>query len=604
MLGYLKKFLYVLPAQKERLIWIILSFIFVSILEVFGIGSIGPFLSLAGDPNLIHQNSIASSIYESLNLSSERVFTALLGLVIVVTFIVKSWVSWYAKRSVFVFSFHQRGALCQKLIGAYLSAPYTFHLSKSSSYIIQSVIDDTKGFSNNVLMTLLNSTANLIVITSLTVLLCVTNLLTVVVILAIFLPLFLILHQYRDRVRQWGKRLSRSNEATIRTINHSIGGIKETKVIGCSGYFEKELENCVRSYEESASSLMSIKLIPRILIETVLVVIVVGFTSIVLLMGRNIENLTSVLGIFALASIRLMPAITNLVNSMNTLRSSSYILQKIYNDVKELEAKQEGATLRPSYDGAASDNHRGSDLTRTMSFQRDIHLDEVVYRYPVAEENALNGVSFTIEKGQSIALIGKSGAGKTTLVDVILGLLVPQSGDIRIDGISVYRDLRAWQNIIGYIPQSIFLTGDTIERNIAFGVPDDRIDAERLDKAIHAAQLRELIEELPDGIKTQVGERGVRLSGGQRQRIGIARALYHERDILVLDEATSALDNETEHLVNQSIQALSGQKTLIIIAHRLTTVEHCDRIYLMEKGRVVKSGSYAEVVLERDYLSS
>ncbi|MEM7591327.1 MAG: ATP-binding cassette domain-containing protein, partial [Cyanobacteria bacterium P01_A01_bin.83] len=197
----------------------------------------------------------------------------------------------------------------------------------------------------------------------------------------------------------------------------------------------------------------------------------------------------------------------------------------------------------------------------------------------------------------SIALIGKSGAGKTTLVDVILGLLQPNSGDIRVDGQSIYNNLRSWQNLIGYIPQSIFLIDDTIERNVAFGVPDHMIDRTRVEKAIRTAQLEELVEQMPQGIKTMVGERGLRLSGGQRQRIGIARALYHEREILVLDEATSALDNETEKLVSEAISSLAGTKTLIIIAHRLTTVENCDRIYMMEKGRIVKSGSYQEVVL-------
>lgn len=199
--------------------------------------------------------------------------------------------------------------------------------------------------------------------------------------------------------------------------------------------------------------------------------------------------------------------------------------------------------------------------------------------------------------GQSIALIGKSGAGKTSLVDVFLGLLIPQSGDIQVDGHSVYQDLTAWQRSIGYIPQSIFLMDDTIRRNIAFGVTDHLVDEKRLSYALELAQLSELVKELPEGLQTSVGERGVRLSGGQRQRIGIARALYHEREILVLDEATSALDNETEAMVSEAIRALSGTKTMIIIAHRLTTVEHCDRVYAMDKGQIVKCGSYQEVVL-------
>jgi ABC-type multidrug transport system fused ATPase/permease subunit len=206
-------------------------------------------------------------------------------------------------------------------------------------------------------------------------------------------------------------------------------------------------------------------------------------------------------------------------------------------------------------------------------------------------------MSLSIRKGESIGLIGKSGAGKTTLVDVILGLFIPQFGDIKVDGVSVYSDLRSWQNMLGYVPQSIFLIDDTLERNIAYGVADYLIDQNKLKKAIAMAQLSDVVKQLPEGVKTLIGERGVLLSGGQRQRVGIARVLYHEREILVFDEATAALDSETEHLITEATKALTGSKTIIIIAHRLSTIEHCDCIYQLEQGRILKSGSYQEVVL-------
>ena len=235
--------------------------------------------------------------------------------------------------------------------------------------------------------------------------------------------------------------------------------------------------------------------------------------------------------------------------------------------------------------------------TDNISFEKKIVLDKIVFQYPNTTHRALDQISLTIHKGQSIGIIGKSGSGKTTLVDVILGLFKPQSGEIKVDGISVYSDLREWQNLLGYVPQSIFLIDDTLEHNIAFGVPDHLIDRDRLKNALLLAQLNEVVEQLPNGIETIVGERGVLLSGGQRQRVGIARVLYHEREILVFDEATAALDNETEHLVTEATKTLSGSKTIIIIAHRLSTIEHCDRIYQIEQGKVIKSGSYQEVVL-------
>jgi ABC-type multidrug transport system fused ATPase/permease subunit len=235
-----------------------------------------------------------------------------------------------------------------------------------------------------------------------------------------------------------------------------------------------------------------------------------------------------------------------------------------------------------------------------LPFQDELVIDNVFYRYPNTTMDSLQGINLRVKKGESVAFIGKSGAGKTTLVDVILGLLEATSGDIRVDGQSIYQNLRAWQNNLGYIPQSIFLTDESLKQNIAFGVPVAAIDDARIQKAIVAAQLTDLVAQLPQGLDTPVGERGVRLSGGQRQRVGIARALYHERDVLVLDEATSALDTDTEKLVTEAIASLSGSKTLFIIAHRLSTVEKCDRLYLLDQGKIVKSGTYAEVVASQE----
>jgi ATP-binding cassette, subfamily B, bacterial PglK len=600
MFQYLRKVLYILPASRGKLLLLLSLFILVSGLETFGIGLVGPFLALANNPGVLHEHVLSKILLSYKFFDSEKHFVAMLGGFIVIIFIVKSFISWRVKTYVFRFSFEQRGKLCLKLAHSYLNAPYVYHLSKSSPYIIQSISSDTNAFVNGVLLSLLDTLSSLIVILSLSLLVSWSNLLAVIVIMAIFIPLFLLFHHLRDKIRFWGKQLSRSGESILRVVNHGFGGIKETQVIGCSSYFASQLYEHIQEYEDAGASLFEIKLLPRIIIETALIVVIVGFTSSSLLLGGNLESLIPSLGIFALASLRLMPAVTQVLNGMNLLRSNSFVLNKIYADLKDLnqvEAVQQGTD--PLLDRWNSD----SSLKVSFEHRRQIahqlcnciQLEGVYYQYPNADDLALNNINLTIHKGESIALIGKSGAGKTTLVDVILGLLVPQQGDITLDGVSIYKDLRSWQNLIGYIPQFIYLMDDTIERNIAFGVPDSLIDQQRLQDAIQAAQLSELILELPDGIKTRLGERGVRLSGGQRQRIGIARALYHEREILVLDEATSALDNETEHLVTQSIQALSGLKTLIIIAHRLTTIEHCDRVYQLEGGRIIKSGSYQEV---------
>jgi ABC-type multidrug transport system fused ATPase/permease subunit len=304
------------------------------------------------------------------------------------------------------------------------------------------------------------------------------------------------------------------------------------------------------------------------------------------------------LSIFAVASIRIIPTTNQLISALASVRARSYTLDRLYITLKELDETTLDLQLNGGQKCIVKNqaNHGYSDL-EPVTFVNQIELNNITYYYPGVNKPSLKNISLSIRKGQSIALIGKSGAGKTTLVDTILGLLHPSEGEISVDDVSVYSNLRSWQKLIGYIPQSIFLLDDSIEKNVAFGVHRDAIDQVRLKKAIRAAQLTDLIETLPDGVKTQVGERGVRLSGGQRQRIGIARALYHQSEILILDEATAALDNETESLITEAIQSLSGTKTLIIIAHRLTTVKQCDVIYEMRQGQIVKFGSYKEVVM-------
>lgn len=596
---FISKFLYILPTSHFRLIQLFCLFIFVSGLEFFGLGIIGPFLTLANKPNLIHEKTGINLIYDQLNFQDESFFIATLGFLAITIFLIKSFLSWQLKTFVFKYSFEQGGLLSKKLLSNYLDAPYLFHLSKSSVSIIQTLTNDVKAFSNSILLPLLELCSNLVIIVTLTLLLCLTNLIAVVAILSLTLPLVLVFQRFSGELKKWGKSISLSNQGIIRVINHSLGGIKETKIIGCKDYFESQLDQQIKQYVNATTSFFGFKLFPRILTELLLFIFLIGFISVYLLFKQDIKELIPILGVFTLTSLRIVPALSNSTGQISTLRNSSYILDRLYFDLKELETvKTENQSQRTVLSRLVS-THNYREATPLI---HEIVLDAVSYYYPHSTEAAIEHVSLKIEKGQSIALIGKSGAGKTTLVDIILGLLVPQTGDIRVNNQTIYDDLRSWQNTIGYIPQSIFLIEDTIEKNIAFGVPEHLIDSHRLQKAIQAAQLEELVSRLPDGVKTEVGERGVRLSGGQRQRIGIARALYHEREVLVLDEATSALDNETEGLVTESIKSLSGTKTMIIIAHRLTTVEHCDCIYLMDQGRIVKSGTYQEVVLKENLL--
>ena len=599
MARFLSKFLYILSGKHKQLIFLLFLFLLSSLMDTIGIGLVGPFVAIASAPKMIEENPLLNWIYVTLNLTSQRQFITLFGISIIFIFYIKTFLNYRVQKYIFSFSYRAKGELALRLLQAYLSAPYTFHLKRNTALLIQNITAETYGFCNGIMLPLLNGSAYICITLLLSCLLISTNLLATLFILVILSIPVLLYRLSKDRLAKWGKETSQSQTEIIRTINHSLGGLKETKIIGCESFFEDQLEKSSNSLEEALSASQSFRLVPRLLIEAVLITFLIGLTLMLLLSNNgSAQNLTSVLSIFALASIRLIPAVSQLSNSINSLRSQSYSLNKIYFELKEVEELQNNEQKGSRH---SSNSSNQSSLRKQadsiMPFCDQIDLNQVTYSYPEAKESSLQSICLTVKKGQSIAFIGKSGAGKTTLADVILGLLTPQSGDVTVDGVSIYNDLRSWQNLIGYIPQSIFLTDDTIEKNIAFGVPEHLIDPERLENSIQAAQLAELIQELPQGSKTCVGERGVRLSGGQRQRIGIARALYHEREILVFDEATSALDNETEKLVNEAVKSLSGTKTLIIIAHRLTTVEHCDRIYLMQKGQVVKSGNYQEVVL-------
>lgn len=604
-MGYFLKFIYVISAKKVELILLLFAFLTVSALDALGIGLVGPFIALATKPELINQQTILSNLYGFLGLKSTNQFIGLLGLAIIAIFYFKSFSYYQIQRYVFRFCFTQQVKLRLRLLHTYLFLPYTFHLRTNSANLIQNIINESQNFSYSVAIPLLNSIANLFVLFVLVLLLAITDLAATVSVIGGMLIAYLPFHLVRHKIVRWGKEGVEANTEMLRIVNHAIGGLKETRVIGCEEFFENQLATQVNRFAKVATLFHIFQMLPRILIESLLITFVVGLVSVSLLFEQRSQNLVSVLGIFAIASIRLLPSASQLISSMGVLRNFKPTLERLYMDLKEIEKPEAVRYLKLSR-GVVPSSLLKSDspnrLNAAMPFTDKIVIDRINYHYPEAATNSLTDICLTIHKGESIALIGKSGAGKTTLVDVFLGLLIPQSGDIQVDGLSVYNGLRSWQNLIGYIPQSIFLTDDTIERNIAFGVPDHQIDRERLDRAIQSAQLAELIEQLPEGKQTLVGEHGVRLSGGQRQRIGIARALYHQREILVLDEATSALDNETENLISQAIQDLSRTKTMIIIAHRLTTVEHCDRIYQMEKGRIVKCGSYQEVVLAQNNL--
>lgn len=596
----LKRLLYILPASNQRLAQVILLFIFSSSLEVLGIGIVGPFIALATNPELIYDNQNFNSAYRISNISSETTFIAVLGIVLILVFFLKSFVAWFTQSYIARFSDEQQRLLINKIIRGYLDAPYIYHTQKNSSAIIDTTVEVANNLTTGILNPIFVAIANFFVVVSLFILLFNTSQIAMIAILTIFLPFFIIFNSFKSKVQRWGKEMRKSKENIIKIVNHAFGGVKETKVIGCENYFESRVVHQTQNLKVSHSSFVAFKIMPRFLFEALMILCVIGMVVAFLLAGKNTQELIPVLGIYGLASIRLIPAVSNTISGITVLKNSSFTIRQIYAELQDIER----LTTSVKSDRAIA-VHSVSPLPikitnadkGCLNFEHSIVLDALSYQYPGSTKYSIDHISLSINKGESIGFIGQSGAGKTTLVDIILGLLTPQQGDILVDGISIYTNLKDWQRLIGYIPQSIFLMDDTLEKNIAFGVEDEQIDEKKLWQAIEMAQLSDVVQGLPNGVRTNVGERGILLSGGQRQRVGIARALYHDSEILVLDEATAALDNETEKLVTDSIMLLTGNKTIITIAHRLSTVEHCDRIYLLDSGKVAKCGKFEEVVL-------
>ncbi|MER3434322.1 MAG: ABC transporter ATP-binding protein [Leptolyngbya sp. ERB_1_1] len=585
-------FFYLLGNKKRQLPLLILLFLCNSFLDTLGIGLIGPFMALVSDAGIVQRQPVLINLYRLSGAISANQFTVFVGLGIAAIFCLKLCLSYCSFRYIYKFTFEHQADLQRKLLHTYLSVPYTFHLQTNTALLIQSVVQETDLFCVGSLSPILLAISNGILILLIGALLALSNFTVTVTIAGLILLVFLFYSGFRKQIAQWGKEGSEAYGEVIRIVNHSLGGLKETRIVGCEAYFESQLDFQVKRYATASSAYATVSQLPRLILEAVLMLFLVGFVSLTIMLGGDAKQLIPTLSIFALSSIRLLPSASHLIGAFGSIKNNSHNLHKLYLNLKEAEA---ASTSQPLEGYSRAELPTAS--VRKLPFQSAIDLHYISYRYPRAKQTALNQISLEIPKGKSIALIGRSGAGKTTLVDLILGLLIPDAGDIRVDGRSIYTDLRAWQNMLGYIPQSIFLTDDTIERNIAFGVPDHEIDQEKLQNAVRSAQLESLIEQLPEGLQTSVGERGARLSGGQRQRVGIARALYFEREILVLDEATSALDTETEQLVTEAIRSLAGTKTMIIIAHRLSTIQHCDRVYYLEQGQVAKAGSYEEVVV-------
>jgi len=541
------------------------------VMETLGVGLVIPAFSVMTEANPAVSHPMLRPVLEALGMPSRERLVVIGMFVLAGIYVVKAVFLAFLTWRQMHFVYAVLADVSQRLYAGYLRLPYVFHLQRNSAELIRNALNETSLFSQYMLVAALTLLTESLVVVGVSILmLAVEPVGTVLLTGAIGLVAWLF-HRYTSRrTAVWGAARQVHEGKRIQHLQQGLGGVKEIKLLGREESFLGEFSEHNRGYAYVSTWNATLFQLPRMVLEPLAVLALAALVLIMLWRGRPMDALVPMLGLFGVSAFRLIPSANRILQSVQNFRYGMPAIDTLFTELQSIE--QAGSAPRSA---------------GGLPFEGSIQLDHVTFQYPNTESPTLRDVSLSIAKGASVGFVGPTGGGKSTLVDVILGLLVPRSGTVAVDGTDIHTRLGSWQTQIGYVPQTIFLTDDSLRRNIAFGVPVDEIDDAAVRQAARDAQLEAFIDSLPDGFDTMVGERGVRLSGGQRQRIGVARALYPNPSVLVLDEATSALDIDTEREVMDTVRSLRGSKTIIIIAHRLSTVEHCDRLFRLENGAVV-----------------
>lgn len=570
----------ILTLHQRRSAIVLLGLMLIGmVLETLGIALVIPALALMTQSDLVGRypglvpwlDVIGNPSHEQLVIGG---MLALVGVYAIKAFFL-AFLAW--RQAHFVFSV--QAGLSQRLFAGYLRQPYTFHLQRNSAELIRNTmgqVTDITGVMHQGLALI----TELLVLIGISLLLLITEPIGALLVVSAIVLSGCVFHWFtRRKLLAWGEARQLHEGQRIKHLQQGLGGAKDVKLLGRESHFLAQYEKHNIGSAKAGQYQVTLKALPRLGIEllavTGLAILVVGMIA----QGKPLSALLPMLGLFAAASFRLLPSVNRVLMAIQGVRFFLPVINTLDSELCLLD-------MAPA-------EQRGQSL----SFNDMLILNNIRFSYPsAADVSVLQGIDLRIPCGASVGFVGSSGGGKSTLVDIILGLLTPNSGSVKVDGIDIQTNIRGWQDLIGYVPQSIFLTDDTLRRNVAFGLSEEQIDDEAVWGAIRAAQLEQFVNELSQGLDTHVGERGIRLSGGQRQRIGIARALYHDPQVLVLDEASSSLDIATERSFMDSVFALQGDKTIIIVAHRLSTVEHCDRLFRIERGRVVQEGDSSAVL--------
>lgn len=579
---HISKIYKLLTSEERKLAYLLLCYMLIgAIVETASIGLIVPALSI------MSQSAPSDSLWriklENLLGNPNQDELVIIGVsTLFVVYLIKTlflvFLTW--KQNAFIFGV--RSALSQRIFSTYLSQPWSFYLQRNSAHLINVLTNETNQFGSYALQPILTLITEILVLTAIFLLLILTEPVAALSIISVLGLVLLVIYTItKNKFARWGADRQFHESLRIQQVQQGIGGVKEIKLLGR----EKDFLDNYSHHNLACSRIVQLQntmqQTPRLLLEFLAVGIFFILVLVSLQQRKSLTAIVATLALFAGAAFRLMPSVSRIIGAMQSLRYADSVI-----------------TLLTKETSLAVSNLNVKDNLSELEFNKAISFSEVCFKYSGAPENALYKLSFAVPKGHCVGLVGESGSGKSTTVDILLGLLTPTEGQVLVDGKDIQKNMRGWQSQIGYVPQMIFLSDDTLRRNIAFGVPENEIDDVAVDRAIKMAQLEDYVNTLADGINARVGERGVRLSGGQRQRIGIARALYHDPQVLVLDEATSALDTATEAEVMGAVNGLIGTKTVIIVAHRLSTLSRCDKLYWFDKGKIKDEGSYTEITLK------
>lgn len=566
--------------QKQKMILLVFLMLIGAVLETLGVSMILPVMNVVIEKNAVQNHRYLQVICDIFHIGYEdtRSLMILVMTGLIVIFAVKNIFLFFQQKVQLKFVYTNQFATSRRMMINFMERPYEYYLNADTSVIQRSITSDVNNMYGLILSLLQLVSEGIVFVCLVAVSLITDVVMSITVAVLLVAALLIIKCVLKPIMRKAGEENQDYYSGLYKWIDQSVMGIKEIKIANKENYFINEYAKCGAGYVNAVQRYNLYNATPRLLIETVAIAGMILYVMISLLQGANVEEIMPQIGLLAVAAMRLIPC-ANRIN--NHLTSISYF-EPFFMGVSD-NLQQEIRDENIDYDEAS---YQKKIEVEKLTIKEKIELRDIVYKYPNTEVLIFDHADMEIPIGKSVGIVGTSGAGKTTVVDILLGLLRLQSGEILADGVEVRDHYQSWLKNIGYIPQTIFMIDSTIRKNVAFGYADEDIDDEKVWRALKEAQLDEFVRGLPEGLDTGIGERGIRLSGGQRQRIGIARALFEDPEVLVLDEATSALDNETEAAIMDSINRLHGRKTLIIIAHRLQTIEKCDMVYRVENGKV------------------